>query len=278
MRRGMILPDNTLELLLVGIVVVLLFTGGMLAYNRLSGKNEEKNAQHFLDSVTGKYDSLEAGQNNSFIFQGFKGGEKWFLVAWDGTDPSRPEKCFLASCLCICRTGSSADACQKSGICRTFSNIREVTVHTPTVSCTTTSSLALAYSYNPHSPSQPRTILKDRVEPGISQTYDYVYPRNVVLYRKTPSSSSIPLSRQAISLDIHRTENGFFLGSDSDTFLGSADNDDRSNPSLTMCKSSFPYKAVFRVQTSFKDQVVLVPEVYTREYSLETVEFEFYEG
>lgn len=278
MKRGMILPDNTLELLIVGIVVVLLFTGGMLSYNRLSGKNEEKNAQNFLNSIVGKYDSLEAGQNNSFIFQGFKGGENWFLVAWSGTDSARPEKCFLASCVCICRKGDSADSCQTRGFCRTFSEVRDVSVRNPTSSCTTSGSLALAYTYNPHSSSQPRTVSGNRVEPDISQTYDYLYPRNVLLYRKTIADSSIQLSRQALALDIHRSDTGFFLGSNSDTFLGSADNADYSNPSLVACKSSFPYKAVFRVQNSIKDKIILVPEVYMREYSLESVEFEFYDG
>lgn len=121
MSRGMILVDNSLELILVGIAVVLILVGGSFAYNTWSNKNEDKNAQHLLDSILGKYDLLEDGQNNSFIFQGFKGGEKWYLVGWSLSDPSRPEKCFFTSCLCSCRGGALAKNCQDSGFCRALS-------------------------------------------------------------------------------------------------------------------------------------------------------------
>lgn len=113
--------DNTLELLIVAISLGLILGGGGYAIYTYLNDNEQENAQRLIDSIAGKYEVLKDEEKNTFIFQGFRGANKWFLLGWSKVDPSRPEKCSFESCLCICKGLTSGD-CQKNGICRFFGN------------------------------------------------------------------------------------------------------------------------------------------------------------
>jgi len=82
----------------------------------------------------GKIELLEDGENNTFIIQGFKGGENWYLVGWNKEEQDRPEKCFFDNCLCICKPEDATsnnpygrkqygrqdlgEGCQDNGFCR----------------------------------------------------------------------------------------------------------------------------------------------------------------
>lgn len=84
-----------------------------------------KNAQAFIDDLTGKVQNLKEGESNSFALRGVEG---WILVAWDKEtsialdgeviDKNRkPQKCFdKDNCLCICE--GSIEKCQEVGYCR----------------------------------------------------------------------------------------------------------------------------------------------------------------
>lgn len=146
----MILVDDTLELIIVAIFIVLVSVGGFFLWERYTSANEQRNAQLFIDSVIGKYTALEYGQNNTFVFQGFKHGEAWFLLGYNRTaDPSaKPAKCLFDSCLCLCK-GSSISACQTDGFCRMV-NASHVIVRTSSSEVVGTSS---AGSGSPPSPS-----------------------------------------------------------------------------------------------------------------------------
>lgn len=86
--------------------------------------SEMKNAQAFIDDLTGKVQTLKDGESNSFALRGVEG---WVLFAWnketsvalDGEvidKNRRPQKCFDNSCLCICE--GSIEKCQEAGYCR----------------------------------------------------------------------------------------------------------------------------------------------------------------
>ena len=86
---------------------------------------EDKNAQHLIDSIVGKIDTLEDGQNNTFVFAGFTSSKSdgWIIQSWSTTAP-RPDKCYFKNCICICPNGGGPDIilanCQEKGFCRLF--------------------------------------------------------------------------------------------------------------------------------------------------------------
>lgn len=118
-------------------------------YYSVSANQEDTNAQHLIDSIVGKIDALGDGQNNTFVFSGFSGGNSWFLYAFNKNEIG-PDKCYFRNCICICKGGSSsistsgdsetfltkvngedkdilvveaqkiADACQAKSFCRFF--------------------------------------------------------------------------------------------------------------------------------------------------------------
>jgi len=108
--------DMTLEEgsgLILGLVAMVIL--GFLAFGLFSMVigQDMKNAKSFIDSLDSKIENLNDGESNTFILQGLDG---WVLVGYELSNPLRPEKCFLNSCLCLCE-GEPKD-CQDKGYCR----------------------------------------------------------------------------------------------------------------------------------------------------------------
>lgn len=123
---SMLFSEETVTLLIAVLVIAGLLGAGVRGYQIIGEKNEQRNAQKFVDAVVGRYDLLQTGQGNSFVFQGFSGGEHWYLTGWSDADPGRPQKCFFSDCLCLCRAGASASNCQLDGFCRDIALIPSV--------------------------------------------------------------------------------------------------------------------------------------------------------
>ncbi len=120
------LIDNVLGLIIAAIGLGLFF----LAVGKFIGNfadQDLKNAKNILDSIEGKIDNLNDGEVGRFPIKGLDG---WFFAGWSKDDANKPERCFLDSCLCICkgepvrggyageRFDERRDVCQKEGICR----------------------------------------------------------------------------------------------------------------------------------------------------------------
>ncbi|MEK6858690.1 MAG: hypothetical protein AABX53_02120 [Nanoarchaeota archaeon] len=118
---SMFFPEESLKIVLAVIVVAGIVLAGFLLVGKFRENNEQRNAQKFIDSILNRYARLEVGENNTFIFQGFRGGGNWYLTGWSDSNPARPQKCFFAPCLCICKKGSISLNCQLDGFCRNLS-------------------------------------------------------------------------------------------------------------------------------------------------------------
>lgn len=124
MNRKADLMNNALETIVAVVGIALLLFGiGYVGYKFLvmNQTQEIKNAKHHIDIIEAKINALENGQKTESILQ--KIGEGWVLVGWSKTDPpdSKPEKCFLTSCVCICPDSNQLiQSCQEKGLCRTI--------------------------------------------------------------------------------------------------------------------------------------------------------------
>jgi hypothetical protein len=122
MRKGME-TNEFLGFIIAVIGVVLLGFFGVKLYNFFVDA-DMKNAQAFTDDLSGKIETLQDGQNNTFLLRSVKG---WVLVGWNKDIPiakkgeiigkdRKPQKCFDNSCLCLCE--AKIANCQQVGYCR----------------------------------------------------------------------------------------------------------------------------------------------------------------
>lgn len=118
MSRGLLLEDNTLEIVLAVGVIALLIGGFFYLGATFLGNQEQKNARKTLDSVVSTLHNLDQGQRANLTLQGFRGGDGWVIVGWNLNDPGRPDSCFLQDCLCVCKTDGD---CQSAGACTPLS-------------------------------------------------------------------------------------------------------------------------------------------------------------
>lgn len=122
MRKGME-TNEFLGFVIAVIGIVLLGFFGVKLFNFFVGQ-DMKNAQAFVDDLTGKIELLNDGQNNTFALRGRPG---WVLVGWNkGVDVAadnevidkdhKPQKCFENNCICLCE--GSISKCQESSYCK----------------------------------------------------------------------------------------------------------------------------------------------------------------
>jgi hypothetical protein len=80
---------------------------------------EQRNVMKTMDIIEGKIDALNTGESTRVILKGFPGADNWYFTGWH-TSEDRPDKCFLESCICLCKEGVGGDIfnCQESGYCR----------------------------------------------------------------------------------------------------------------------------------------------------------------
>lgn len=115
--------NEFLGFIIAVIGLVLLGFFGVKLYNFFVDA-DMKNAQAFIDDLSAKIETLNNGENNTFLLRGVK---DWVLVGWNKDIPiakegeligkdRKPQKCFDKSCLCLCK--SSDSNCQTQGYCR----------------------------------------------------------------------------------------------------------------------------------------------------------------
>ncbi len=115
-----ILLENFIGSVIGILALVMIFGYGIYKVYGIFISQEAKNAQNTLERISAKLDVLEEGKQTSFPVQGFRGAKDWFLIGWNETDATRPDKCYFGSCLCIChidRGSGVAAMCQVKGIC-----------------------------------------------------------------------------------------------------------------------------------------------------------------
>ncbi|MEK6894615.1 MAG: hypothetical protein AABX10_04080 [Nanoarchaeota archaeon] len=122
MRKGME-TNEFLGFIIAVIGIVLLGFFGVKLYNFFVDA-DMKNAQAFIDDLSGKIETLGVEEKNTFLLRGVKG---WVLVGWNKEVPiakdneligkdRKPQKCFDKACLCLCEDKISN--CQDVGFCR----------------------------------------------------------------------------------------------------------------------------------------------------------------
>ncbi len=155
---------NQLLSIIIAVLGLALITYGIYSLYRAGVDSESTNAKNVLEKVVNKINALNDGDASTTLVQGFKGSEKWYLIGWGKEDYTRPDKCFLNSCICICQFQSEeplnndirniyrtslidlplakrdrgtriadfmryrADNCQKAGFCRALTNIEDINV------------------------------------------------------------------------------------------------------------------------------------------------------
>ena len=111
LRKGMLVPEGMgLVIAIIGLVILGFF--GVKLYN-VFVEQDMKNAKTFIEGLNAKIENLDDGESNTFALRGV---QDWVLVGWNASDKTRPEKCFLNSCLCLCK--DSVANCQENGYCR----------------------------------------------------------------------------------------------------------------------------------------------------------------
>ena len=100
MKRKGDLTNQALSVLIAVIGILLIAYGVYKLYDAVRN-NENKNAQKTIDVLNEKIKFLEEGKSGIFTVQGFKNSKEWYITGWTGG--TGPDKCFLNSCLCICK-------------------------------------------------------------------------------------------------------------------------------------------------------------------------------
>ena len=100
MKRKGDLTNQALSVIIAVIGILLIAYGIFKLYDAVRN-NENKNAQKTIDLLNEKIKFLEEEKSGVFTIQGFKNSKEWYITGWTGG--TGPDKCFLSSCLCICK-------------------------------------------------------------------------------------------------------------------------------------------------------------------------------
>ena len=121
-KKGDLL-NNVLSLLIAAIGIGLLVFAVVKLYG-VTVNQEEENAKNTLNVIGGKIKNLNDGETGKYPIQGIEG---MFLTGWSGDNKERPDKCFLKSCICVCKGDVEnyyfnsleiSKKCQEKGFCR----------------------------------------------------------------------------------------------------------------------------------------------------------------
>jgi len=130
------LRDNIGDII-IGILCLLLIIGAIMIIYKVFANQEDENAKRVVNNIETKINNLNDGESNTFLIQGFKGAEGWFLAGWGKEEKEeKPDPCTFQSCICICKgslagfspsKSSLAKQCGVKGFCRRF-NIDKIVV------------------------------------------------------------------------------------------------------------------------------------------------------
>jgi hypothetical protein len=106
------LTGNVFSIIVAVICISILVIGGWRLLS--AGKDlESEDARNTLDSIIGKIELINEGNEGKITIRGIESGEDgilyskdWYLVGWsedEGEGEGKPDSCFGSSCLCVCK-------------------------------------------------------------------------------------------------------------------------------------------------------------------------------
>lgn len=123
-RRGFLLAEETLKIIIAVICIVFLVYILVAVYNSKTSANKIESAKDMLSRIETIISSLEEGEIESQDVLNPKG---WHLYSFVGEE--KPNSCLGNNCLCICDNAlikmikSQAKKCDDDGACLTISNL-----------------------------------------------------------------------------------------------------------------------------------------------------------
>lgn len=115
-KNGDVTITNFLTIVIAVVGIVLLVFAGVRIYN-IAVHQETEDAKNLLNVIDEKISLVDEGVNTSITVQGISGDNIWYLCGYDKSWDSRPGKCLLENCICICPNWGS-ESCQEEGFCR----------------------------------------------------------------------------------------------------------------------------------------------------------------
>ena len=193
-RNGEISTNTVITTVIAIIGIVMLGYAVAKIYDNFANQ-EGKNAENMAKSLQSKINVLSDGDKSSLATFGLN--NYWFVAGWGGSDIGRPEKCFLGSCICVCKSavnlkettlGSKlrVEICQKEGYCK------EIKFNDGPVSFVSTSAQTTVTGV-------PSTIITEWLfgEDEIEKNVNYIrLEKNLVLVNFTREGDKIILTGQ----------------------------------------------------------------------------------
>jgi len=132
-KRGMLLAEETLKMVIAVIVIVfLVYFLVNLYFGKLKGDALKQSEQLLISSdqsIKNIIESLKEGESKNIVLQEISSfGDNWHLFSF--TEQEKPNACAGKNCLCICDDVFSevlktqANECNKNGVCAVVSNLK----------------------------------------------------------------------------------------------------------------------------------------------------------
>jgi len=129
-RRGFLLGEETLKIIIAVICIVFLVFLLTSLYFSLSGKQDSKYAKASLDLVSNEITRIDVGgEVNSAGIQ-IPNPSGWYLFGFVEED-KKPNLCSGENCVCICKNimidifNRQIKSCDSDGVCSTVSNLNQ---------------------------------------------------------------------------------------------------------------------------------------------------------
>jgi len=140
-KRGMLLAEETLKMVIAIIVIVfLVYFLVNLYYGKLKDDAIKKSEQLLIksdQSIKNVIESLKEGESKNLVLQEISSfGDNWHLFSF--TEQEKPNSCAGKNCLCICDDVIGEDPlgfvkqineCNKNGVCIIVSNLKNEEVN-----------------------------------------------------------------------------------------------------------------------------------------------------
>ena len=132
-RKGAEEQDSFISLILAVIAIGILVFGIVKIYYG-NVQIEEKNAKEIANIIEARINALESEQEGQFLVRSPCSADNtkkcgWFVAGWGRNDIDKPDKCFIKSCVCVCKGSKNnlQSTCQNSGLCRDV-DVKEIEV------------------------------------------------------------------------------------------------------------------------------------------------------
>jgi len=128
-KRGNITVNEMVTAVIAIICLSVLIFAIVKLYQNLAVQ-EIKKAQTGLNSIIVKMNALQ-DEESTYLSLATGLTAPWFIAGWNGDEVGRPEKCYLGSCICICKGEAKkerGDMCANNGICQLIGGSKKVSV------------------------------------------------------------------------------------------------------------------------------------------------------